>query len=140
MDARHQALKVLIVDDSDDDATLIQWELRRAGCAVESHRVDTAAALTQALDARPWDIILCDYRMPDFSAPAALALVRSRCRDVPFIIVSATIKHEVALAAMDAGANDFVMKHDLHQLLPTIQREMRRRRSGASCGSLRKAD
>ena len=124
MDRAKAPLRVLIVDDSDDDATLVLWQLRGCRQPIESRRVETAQTLIQALESQAWDLIICDYRMPRFSAPAALAIVRSRCREVPFIIVSATIEKEVALAALKAGANDYVMKDELDLLLPTVQREL----------------
>jgi two-component system, cell cycle sensor histidine kinase and response regulator CckA len=117
-------LRVLIVDDSGDDAELVLHELRHEGYAPESLRVDTAGDFASALES-PWDVILSDYSMPRFSLFAALDIVRERGIDAPFIIVSGTIGEEIAVRAMKAGAHDFVMKDRLARLVPAIEREMR---------------
>ncbi len=118
-------LRVLIIEDSDDDEQLVLMELRRGGFAPVHERVQTAAELTAALDRQAWEVIISDYRMPDFSGPAALKLVRERLPDVPFIIVSGTIGEEVAVETMRIGVNDYVMKDKLHRLAPAIRRELR---------------
>jgi signal transduction histidine kinase len=117
-------LHVLIIDDSGDDAELLLRELRRGGYEPESLRVDTAGDFARVLE-RPWDVILSDYSMPQFSLFAALDIVRDRGIDLPFIIVSGTIGEETAVRAMKAGAHDFVMKDRLARLVPAIEREMR---------------
>ena len=118
-------LRVLIVEDSEDDAILGLHELRRAGYALTSERVDTPQAMNAALDQQTWDIVLSDYAMPRFSMPAALAMVREKGLDLPFIIVSGAIGAEAAVAAMRAGAHDYVMKADLARLTPAVERELR---------------
>ncbi len=118
-------LRVLVVEDSEDDAALVLRELRRAGWRVEAERVETAEAMAAALAARPWDLVLSDYALPRFSAPAALALLRATGLDIPFIIVSGAVGEEAAVAAMRAGAHDYVMKDHLGRLAPAIQRELR---------------
>jgi DNA-binding response OmpR family regulator len=115
----------LIVEDNERDAAMLTRELNRAGYDVQSERVETAAALDAALDRQSWDIVLSDYSMPLFSATAALAQVRERGFDMPFIIVSGTIGEETAVAAMRAGANDFMSKAAMARLLPAIDRELR---------------
>jgi PAS domain S-box-containing protein len=117
-------LRVLLIEDSDDDAALLLRELHRAGYEPESRRVDTAPALEQALDAS-WDLILCDYRMPTLDALSAVTLVRGRQVDTPFIIVSGTVGEEHAVAALRSGAQDFVLKGKLTRLGPAIERELR---------------
>jgi CheY-like chemotaxis protein len=92
--AAEPTLHVLIVDDVEKDALLAETALRRAGYTVIAQRVDTAAALDTALAAQPWDLILCDYNMPHFSGLEALALVRRRGLDVPFILLSGAIGEE----------------------------------------------
>src|SRR3989454_4902976 len=81
--------------------------------------------MTSALDRHAWDLVIGDYSMPAFSGPAALALLRARDPDTPFIFVSGTIGEDVAVEAMKAGAQDFLTKGNLRRLIPAIQRELR---------------
>ena len=118
-------LSALIVEDNEQDAALLVRELRRGGYDLSFDRVETPDAMGAALDERTWDIVLSDYSMPRFSAPAALALVRERNLDLPFIIISGTIGEEIAVESLRAGAHDFMVKGSLARLLPAIGREMR---------------
>jgi signal transduction histidine kinase len=118
-------LRVLIVEDSEDDAVLLLRELRRSGYEPTAARVDTAASMRAALAAQTWDIVICDYTMPRFNAPAALRLLRKSGSDLPFIIASGAIGEDVAVAAMTAGAHDYLMKENLARLGPVIERELR---------------
>ncbi|HEY9639518.1 MAG TPA: PAS domain S-box protein [Coleofasciculaceae cyanobacterium] len=118
-------LHVLIIEDSEDDMLLVLRELRRGGYTLHSDRVDTAAAMQAALDRQPWDIVIADYTLPTFSAPEALKLLQRQQLDLPFIIVSGTIGEEVAVAAMRAGAHDYIIKGNLTRLLPAVERELR---------------
>src|SRR5205809_1567925 len=118
-------LRVLIAEDSEDDARLLLRELQHAGYQPTHERVDTPAAMTSALDRHAWDLVIGDYSMPAFSGPAALALLRARDPDTPFIFVSGTIGEDVAVEAMKAGAQDFLTKGNLRRLIPAIQRELR---------------
>ncbi len=118
-------LRVLIVEDSDDDAHLVVHELRRGGYAPAYARVDTHEALRVALDKQEWDIVISDYTMPRFSGTQALAMVRERRPDAPFIFVSGTIGEDTAVLAMKSGAQDYVMKGGLKRLAPAVQRELR---------------
>lgn len=117
-------LRVLIVEDSEDDAELLVCELERSGYNLISERVDTPGAMKAAL-AQTWDIVIADYTMPNFSAPAALALLKEKALDLPFIIVSGSIGEDTAVAAMKAGAHDYVMKGKLARLTPAVERELR---------------
>jgi DNA-binding NtrC family response regulator len=119
-----KALRALIVEDSEQDAALLVRELRRGGYDLSFERVETADTMHAALDKNSWDVVLSDYSMPRFSAPAALALVRGRDFDLPFIIISGTIGEETAVASLRAGAHDFLVKGSLARLLPAIEREM----------------
>jgi len=125
-------LRVLMVEDSEDDALLVLRELRAAGYDPTHERVDTAAALEASLDRHPWDVVIGDYSMPHFSGTAALAILRERGLDIPYICVSGTITEELAVAAMKAGANDYVTKGQLKRLLPAIERELREAQARAT--------
>ncbi|KYC43149.1 hybrid sensor histidine kinase/response regulator [Scytonema hofmannii PCC 7110] len=118
-------LRVLIVEDSEDDAFLVLRELRRGGYTLDYVRVDTPVAMRAALDRQPWDIVIADYNMPAFSAPEALKLLQSRKVDLPFIIVSGAIGEDIAVAAMKAGAHDYLIKGNLTRLVPAVERELR---------------
>ncbi len=114
-----------MVEDSETDALLIVRQLRVAGYEPQFERVDTEAALRAALDRQAWDLIISDYNMPGFSGTAALSVLRERGLDIPFIFVSGSIGEDVAVAAMKAGASDYVMKERLKRLAPAIERELR---------------
>ncbi len=118
-------LRVLIVDDSDDDAKLIIRQLRNGGYDPKWERVETAETMKAALESKQWDVILCDYKMPRFSAPAALKVLQDIKIDIPFIIVSGAIGEDTAVAAMKSGAHDFLMKDKLAKLVVAIEREIR---------------
>ncbi len=122
---RDVPLRALIVEDSEDDALLLVQHLREGGYAPHWQRVDTPEALTAALAAEEWDIVFADYTMPRFSGTRALALIRERGLDVPFVFVSGTIGEDTAVTAMKAGAQDYIMKGHLKRLLPAIERELR---------------
>ena len=118
-------LRVLIVEDSEDDMLLMLRELNRGGYTLDYVRVDTPVAMEAALDRQLWDIAIADYTLPAFSAPEALKLLQNRGLDIPFIIVSGTIGEEIAVAAMKAGAHDYIIKGSLTRLLPAVERELR---------------
>src|SRR5947208_354991 len=115
----------LTVTLTDTAVTLGPVELTRGGYDPTYERVASAAAMAAALDRHRWDLVIGDHSMPHFSGTAALALVRGRGLDVPFICVSGTISEEMAVAAMRAGANDWVTKGQLKRLIPAIERELR---------------
>ncbi len=118
-------IKILFVEDSIDDAQLLLLELQRGGYEVNFNRVETAENMQSALTLETWDIIICDYSLPQFSAPRALALLQATGLDLPFIIVSGTIGEETAIEALKSGAHDFIIKGNLARLIPAIQRELR---------------
>lgn len=118
-------LRVLIIEDSEDDAELLAITLKRGGYQVIYQRVDTKTDLEIALSTQPWDIVLADYSMPQFSAIAALEILKERGLDLPFVIVSGKIGEDTAVAAMKAGAHDYLIKGQLSRLLPAVERELR---------------
>ena len=118
-------LHVLLVEDNDDDALLLNYELQRGGYNVTFERVQNAKDFTAALVRETWDVILSDYSLPTFNAPSALKIVQELKIDIPFIIVSGTVGEDTAVAAMKAGAHDFFAKDKLKLLIPAIAREMR---------------
>lgn len=118
-------LRALLVEDFEDDALLVVRQLRDGGYDVKWERVETAEAMRAALDRQPWDIVICDYKMPHFNGLAALKLLQAGGLDLPFIIVSGTIGEELAVEAMKAGANDYLMKGGLARLVPAVERELR---------------
>jgi len=117
-------LRALIVEDSENDCLLLLSTLRDGGYVVEHKRVETAATLKATLD-DSWDIIISDFSMPGFRGTDALAIVRERGLDIPFIFLSGTIGEETAVSAMKAGAQDYVSKGNVARLLPAIERELR---------------
>ncbi len=118
-------LKILIVEDSENDAALLEIELQRAGYETVCQRVETAEDMGAALQGQRWDLVIADYVMPHFNGLAALALVKDMGLDLPFIVVSGHITDDTAVAAMKAGAHDYVMKDNLARLGPAVQRELR---------------
>jgi PAS domain S-box-containing protein/putative nucleotidyltransferase with HDIG domain len=118
-------IRVLIVDDSEDDGLLLVRNLKNGGFSPGYEQVDTAEAMSKALDNQTWDVILCDNSMPTFDASSALELYKDKGLDLPFIIVSGTIADETAVAAMKAGAHDYIMKGNLARLSSAIDRELR---------------
>ena len=121
-------LRILIVEDSEADAELLLRELRRGGYAPEFERVETPEGLDAALTRQSWDLVVSDYAMPRFNGLQALKLTQEKGLDIPFIIVSGSIGEDVAVAAMKAGAHDYLMKDNTARLLPAIARELREAR------------
>src|ERR1044071_820107 len=120
-----EALRLLLLEDSESDARLLLRELKDGGFDVRFARVQTEPEFRQALISETWDLVLADYRLPAFDGPAALALVRAHDPDLPFILVSGAVGEDLAADAMRAGAQDFVMKDRLARLVPAIRRELR---------------
>jgi PAS domain S-box-containing protein len=118
-------LRVLIVEDSEDDTLLLLRELKQGGYEPLHERVDSPTAVRAALQAKQWDIILCDYHLQGFNGLDALGILRESGIDIPFIIVSGMLGEEMAVAAMKSGAHDYVMKNSRQRLVPAIERELR---------------
>jgi two-component system cell cycle sensor histidine kinase/response regulator CckA len=117
-------LRVLFIEDSEDDAKLQVRLLGQGGYDVAHERVDSRESLLLALD-KQWDVIISDYSMPHFRGTDALQLVRQKGLDVPFIFASGTIGEDSAVAALKVGAQDYLMKSNLSRLIPSVQRELR---------------
>jgi len=120
-----KAIRVLIVDDSEDDALLLARQLRNSGFDPSFERVDTAEAMNAALDKLTWDLVLSDFIMPRFSGLEAIGLLRQRGFEVPILIVSGRIGEETAVECVKAGANDYLMKDNPRRLGTAIERELR---------------
>ncbi|MGB2870129.1 MAG: PAS domain S-box protein, partial [Bacteroidota bacterium] len=137
-------LRVLIVEDSEVDAELIVHELTRGGFDVVTERVDTEAEFLLALESKPWDAILCDYRMPEFDGMTALRLYKEQNLDMPFIIVSAVMSEDLIVEVMRAGAHDYVMKSHLNRLTTVMERQIHdteaRRESVRTTRALRESE
>jgi len=118
-------LRALLVEDSEEDAELIEEALRDAGLAVQSRRVDTAGELSQALTEETWDIILTDYNLPHFDGSTTMAIVRASGLDTPVILISGTIGEERAVEALKAGASDYLLKDSFTRLPHAIGRALR---------------
>jgi diguanylate cyclase (GGDEF)-like protein len=118
-------LRLLQVEDTEDDAALVQLALTHAGFDVIARRVAGAEALRRELHDSEWDLVIADYTMPGFSGTKALAIVREQHPDLPFIFVSGTIGEDTAVAAMKTGAHDYIMKGNLARLAPAVERELR---------------
>jgi PAS domain S-box-containing protein len=114
-----------MVEDSADDALLLAAELKRGGFDPVFQRVETAASMQAALEVHKWNLIICDYSMPHFSGPEALALYQQGALDIPFISVSGAVGEETAVEMIKAGAHDYVMKGNLARLVPVVKRELR---------------
>lgn len=117
-------LRVLVIEDSPDDAALLLHELRRCGYDPVATRIDSLTTMQTALTESNWDVIIADYSLVQFSAMAALELCKVHAVDAPFIIVSSLVGDEKAVAALKAGAHDFLEKSNLSRLGPAIEREL----------------
>ena len=120
-----KSLRILVVEDSEDDAALLLRLLRRSGYEPQAVRVERPEEMSRLLEERSWDLIVADYSLPHFSALRALDLLNEKGLDIPFIILSGTIGEETAVEAMKAGAHDYIMKGSSARLLPAIDRELR---------------
>ena len=118
-------LRVLVVEDSEDDTEILIRELTRGGYDVRFWRVETREAMAAALGEETWDIVISDYSLPRFSAPDALTVMKDSNLDLPFILVSGAVGEELAIPVLRSGAHDYVTKDRLARLVPAVQRELR---------------
>ncbi len=124
-EAALKPLRLLIVEDSQNDADLVLRELKRGGFDVKWKRVQTAADMESAVSTESWDIIISDFKMPNFTGLEALQILKKKELDTPFIIASGTIGEETAVSIMKAGASDYLMKDNLARLPAAVERELR---------------
>lgn len=117
-------LRVLIIEDSESDADMILRTLERAGYATVGQRVENAAEMDEAIEKQHWDIVISDFRMPQFDAFAALRLLQQKDCDIPFIVVSGSIAEDTAVSVLKAGVHDYVTKDSLGRLVPAVRREL----------------
>ncbi|HCX01528.1 MAG TPA: hypothetical protein DHO02_03810, partial [Syntrophaceae bacterium] len=122
-------LRVLLVEDSEDDALLLTRALKKNGYEPKVERVQTARDMSRVLENAPWDIILCDYHLPGFSGFEAIDLLKKTNLDIPLIIVSGAIGEETALDCIHRGASDYIMKGNLARLSMAVQRELEEKKS-----------
>jgi signal transduction histidine kinase len=120
-----EPLRVLFVDDSEEDVFFLLRELKKGGFEPHHKRVDDAASLRTLLQSEEWQIVISDFHMPDFDGLMALQIFKETGRDIPFILVSAIVGEETAVLAMKQGAHDYIMKRNLARLVPVVQRELR---------------
>ncbi|MFA6411899.1 MAG: PAS domain S-box protein [Syntrophales bacterium] len=118
-------LRVLMVEDSEDDTILLLHALRREGYEVIYEVVDTPSAMRAALERQNWDVITSDHAMPHFSAPEALALAKELQSSLPFIILSGEIDLNLAVSLMKGGAHDYIQKRELPLIVPAIERGLK---------------
>ena len=119
-------IKVLLVEDSPDDESLLLRALSKGGLAVEHERVQTEEAMRRCLQQGPWDLVISDYSMPAFNGIRAYSVLRESGKDIPFIFVSGNLGEETAVEAMRLGVSDYFLKGNLKRLVPAIQRELRK--------------
>ena len=118
-------LKVLIVDDSEDDALLLVRELRKGGLRCEFERVESAVGLKASLNRQDWDLVVTDHNMHAFGSAEALKITKAIKPEIPVIVVSGAISDDVAVDSMKSGAQDYIMKDNLARLVPVVERELR---------------
>lgn len=121
----NKVLRILIVEDSEDDMLLLLRQLRQGGHEPVFTRVDTSEAMKEELNKHEWDLVISDYVMPRFSGLAALNVLKESGLDIPFIIVSGKIGEDIAVDAMKAGAHDYIIKGKIERLVPAVEREIR---------------
>ena len=124
MEEEQKELRVLILEDSPTDAELMEHELRKAGMVFTAKRVDTREAFTRALEKFTPDVILSDYKLPDFDGLSALKIVRHEHPEVPVIMVTGALVDIEAMELIHAGARDYLLKDRLARLVSAVQRAL----------------
>ena len=126
------SLRLLIVDDSENDTLLLIRELNRQGYQPNYERVCEIDALKTMLTSENWDLIITDHYMPGLNSGDVISTVKGMGCDTPVIIVSGLIPEQAAIAAMKAGAQDYIMKDNMARLIPAIERELNEAKSRAA--------
>ncbi|MDP2694584.1 MAG: diguanylate cyclase, partial [Gallionella sp.] len=137
MNAMGKILKVLAVEDSEDDFELIHNKLAEGGFSVVHQRVETAEMLKAALELESWDVVICDHNLPALDSMSALHIVSKTAKNTPFVIVSGLITDEIAIEAMRHGARDFIHKDNLSRLAPAVERELQQAAMQADLKAMR---
>ena len=138
MNAMKKMLRVLAVEDSEDDFELIRNELAEGGFTVAHERVETAASLRGALEYKSWDVVICDHNLPALDSISALKIVRAAAENLPFIVVSGLIPDETVIEVMRRGARDFIRKDNLSRLSPAVERELQQTAIRADLDAMQK--
>ena len=137
-------MRILLVEDSEDDALLVQEEFTAAGCDAAFHLVSKRQEAEEALERETWDLVISDYDLGSFQAPDLLSWMAMRRLDIPFLVVSGVLTEDLAASVFKAGAHDFCVKHNLTRLVPAAYRELReahgRRQKRATEKALRQAE
>ncbi len=120
-----KSLRVLQIEDSPDDATLVLRHLKQSGYDVQARRVEEAIEMRNALEDATWDVIISDHHLPRFDARAALEVLRQTGLDIPFIVVSGVIGEDLGVGLMRSGAHDYLLKTNLARLVAAVDREVR---------------
>jgi PAS domain S-box-containing protein len=120
-----RAIRLLLVEDSHDDAWMVQRQLERGGFAPDILRVQDASGVRGALQGGRWDLVIVDYALPGLCGLDAIRLVRQHCTNLPCLLVSGTVSEQLAVEAMRLGANDYLLKGNLTRLVPAVERELR---------------
>ncbi len=124
METTKMPLRILLVEDNENDGALVVRHLAKSNYEITYTRVETATELRNALQQQTWDILISDYSLPQFNALAALRILQETGIDIPFIVVSGTIGEETAVEMMRSGAQDYLMKNNLTRLIPAVTREL----------------
>ncbi len=116
--------RILMLEDRESDADLVEFELQEGGVPYSAKRVTTEGEFVNALQEFAPDVILSDYDLPKYDGASALAEAKARCADVPFILVTGAVREDRAIDMLTSGAKDYVMKNSLHRLVPAVRRAL----------------
>ena len=120
-------LRVLLIEDSERDAALLQLYLRRGGFDATVQRVESPILMKVQLQAAEWDVVVCDFNLAGFNAYSALKVLQESGRDIPFIVVSGEISEAIIDGITKAGATDYLAKYEMSKVVPTIERVLKGR-------------
>jgi CheY-like chemotaxis protein len=117
-------LRLLLVEDSERDAALLMLYLKRGGFDPVVTRVETAPSMRVQLDNAEWDVVVCDFNLPNFDAYAALKVLHESGRTIPFIVLSGEINQAIIDGVTKAGATAYLAKYEMRQIIPTLERAL----------------